>query len=479
MTSRRKIYPGASGLERSGGSAIVPTENLAESNPVSEGWILELTRFDLRSAMKRIAFLALLVPALLSLAATDAAANDWPTWRGPNGDGRLPDDAVYPVEWSADRNLLWRAELPAPGNSSAIVSGDRVFVIVAEDDGHLRSLLCFDAGDGRQLWKRSVEFGSDELTHKTNPHSAASPVTDGKLVYAWHGNAGLWAYDFEGREQWHRDLGTDYAHIWGPNAASPVFLGSTMIIHAGPGLAVRLLALDRATGKTLWETELPDAVSDDVKQFKGSWATPTLIENGGRTEMLIGLPGFLKSFDPKTGKELWRIGGLSDLAYSNVLTGNGRAVYLCGFGGPGIGVRLPGPTETGDHTETHRLWADPPKGQNQNPQRIGSGQIVGDHLYLLNEPGVAQCLEVETGESVWRERLGRRSWSSMNLVGGKLYVNDSSATTFVIDPSPEGLKLLATNPLGENLATNATPAFAGGRIYLRTDSALFAIGDGR
>ena len=411
------------------------------------------------------------------LAINSAVANDWPMWRGPNGDGKLADDVAYPVEWSAEKNLLWRTHLPAPGNSSAVAAGGRVFVTVAENEGHLRSLICFDAKDGAELWKKSVEYAPDEVTHKTNPHAAASPVTDGKLVFAWHGNAGLWAYDLEGKEVWHRDLGSDYAHIWGPNAASPVFLGSAMIIHAGPGMAARLFALNRVSGETIWETELTEALSREVGQFRGSWATPTLIDNGGRAEMLIGLPQFLTSFDPITGRELWRIGGLSDLAYSNVLTGNGRAVYLCGFGGPGIGIRLPGSTETGDLTESHRLWADPPKGKNQNPQRIGSGQIVGDYLYLLNEPGVAQCLKVETGESIWRERLGRRSWSSMNLVGGKLYVNDSSGTTFVMEPSPDGLKLLATNPLGPGLSTNATLAFADGKIYLRTDTTLFAIGE--
>lgn len=140
-------------------------------------------------------------------------------------------------------------------------------------------------------------------------------------------------------------------------------------------------------------------------------------------------------------------------------------------------MSLPGARERGNLTDSHRLWADPPKGKNQNPQRIGSGQIVGDHLYLLNEPGVMECLEVATGRSIWKERLGRKSWSSMNEVGGRLYVNDTSGTTFVIDPDPEGMRLLATNPLGANLSTNASPAFAGGRVYLRTDQALFAIGE--
>lgn len=406
-------------------------------------------------------------------------ANEWPTWRGPNGDGTLSAEADYPVEWSMEKGFLWKADLPAPGNSSAIVAKGKVFVTVAEQGGRVRSLLCFDAETGEQLWKRSVEYGKEDPTHKTNPFSAASPVADLETgtVFAWHGNAGLWAYDFDGKERWHRDLGTDYAHQWGANAASPVIFGETLIVHAGPGMAARLFALNRKSGETIWKKELPAAVSRDIDEFKGSWATPLIRPVGSQAEMLIGLPGKLTAFDPASGEERWQVGGLSDLCYSNVLLGDDLAVYLCGFGGPGIGVRLPEAEATGDLTESHRLWADPPKGKNQNPQRIGSGQIVGDHLYLLNEPGVIQCLVAATGESVWKERLGRKSWSSMSYVGGKLYVNDSLATTFVIDPDPAGLKLIATNPLETNLHTNASLAFANGRIFLRTDSALYALGD--
>ncbi|MCB1236333.1 MAG: PQQ-binding-like beta-propeller repeat protein [Verrucomicrobiae bacterium] len=408
-------------------------------------------------------------------AAGSASANDWPGWRGPNGDGTLPDDARYPTEWSASKNIRWRAELPAPGNSSPIVSGDRVFLTVGENGGRLRSLLCFDAKSGKQLWKKTVDYGKEDVTHKTNPYCAASPVTDGKLVYAWFGNAGLHACDFNGEEAWSRDLGGGYAHIWGPNAASPVLLGGGLLLHAGPGMEAKLFALEAGTGKTIWEEDLPDSKSAKVGDFKGSWATPLVIDNGGRTEMLLGLPGRLTSFDPKTGKELWRAAGLGDLCYTNVLTGNGRAVYLCGYGGPGMAVKLPGPKEKGDLTKSIALWTDPPKGKNQNPQRIGSGLIVGDHLFLLNEPGIAECVEVETGRSLWKEKLSGKSWSSLNRVGGKLYVNDQRGTTFVFEPDAAGLKLVATNEVDPGQHTNASLAFAGGTIFLRTDAFLYAI----
>ncbi len=415
------------------------------------------------------------LPIVLSAIALSAAADDWPSWRGPHGDGKLPEAGTYPTKWSATEGIAWRVDLPDRGNSSPVVAGGRVFLTQSEDEGRLRSLLCFDAAEGKVLWKKTVAFGEVEETHKTHPHCAASPVTDGKLVFAWHGNAGLHAYDLEGKAVWSRDLGSDYRHIWGPHAASPVLMGSGLLLHAGPGPVARLFAIHTETGKTIWEQDLDDFESKDAKQFKGSWATPLLVESGGRDEMLIGLPHFLTSFDPRTGEELWRIAGLGDLCYTNAMVGAGRALYLCGYGGPGLAVRLPVAGETGDLTTSHRLWADPPKGKNQNPQRIGTGQIIGEHLYFLNEPGVMQCSLVESGEILWRERLSGNSWSSMNLIGKVLYVNDMLGTTYLVEPDPSGLKVLATNPVDKNQHTNASLAFAEGRIYLRTDAFLYAI----
>jgi outer membrane protein assembly factor BamB len=405
-----------------------------------------------------------------------AADNDWPSWRGPNGDGTVAaeDASAYPLEWSPEKNLRWRIALPGPSNASPVVSGDRLFLIQNEDEGRQRSLLCFRTEDGTLQWKRTVRHEAPEPTHRTNPHGAASPVTDGALVFAWHGNAGLHAFDLDGTERWSRDLGSSYAHIWGPNAASPVLFGDTLVLHAGPGPEVALFGIDKRTGEIRWRTDLPDAESRTPEEFKGSWATPV---GSGDGTFLLGLPGRLAAFDAATGQERWRVAGLGDLCYTNALAGNGRALYLCGYGGPGMAVRLPETSERGDLTATHRLWVDPPKGRNQNPQRIGSGQLLGPHWYLVNEPGVLQCAVVDTGEILWRERIGTRSWSSLNRIGANLYASDSQGTTHVIAPSPEGLRLLARNPVDAGQHTNSSLAFARGRIYLRTDAFLYAFGE--
>ena len=420
--------------------------------------------------MKTLATLFLLAFATSPL----TAGEHWPAWRGSDNNGVVdaPDES-YATEWSSEKNIAWRTQLDAPGNSSPIVWGDRVFLTEGQNRNQQRSLLCFNAGDGKLLWTQSVKRPTKDPTHKTNPGVSSSPLTDGKIVFAWHGNAGLHAYDFGGKLLWSADLGDDYKHIWGANAGSPVFFKNQIIVHAGPGSAARLFAIDKSNGDIVWKKDLPEAASKKFDQFKGSWATPRIIDNGGRDEMIIPLAGQLTSFDPNTGVELWRCTGLSDLSYTDAMIGEAHLVAMCGYGGPALGMRRPSATDTGDLTDSHRLWhVSKPK----PPQRIGSGQIIGDHIYMVNAPGIAQCIELKTGKELWKKRLGRETWSSLNIVNGLLYSTDKSSTTHVLEPSTDGLKVKATNhitPPQDN--ANSTPAFAGGTIYLRTPTALIAI----
>jgi outer membrane protein assembly factor BamB len=412
---------------------------------------------------------------LLALAPPPLIAGEhWPNWRGPDRTGVIDSPAeTYPAEWSSDKNIAWRTPVEVPGNSSPIVWGDRLFLTQGENQNQQRSLLCFNTTNGKLLWKKSVERSTKDPTHKTNPGVSASPLTDGKFVIAWHGNAGLHAYDFDGKLLWSADLGDDYKHIWGANAGSPVLFRNHIIVHAGPGTAARLVAVDKTNGNIVWKKDLPQAASKKFDQFKGSWATPRIIENSSRAEMIIPLPGQLTSFDPNTGDELWHCSGLTDLCYTDALIGDDILVAMCGYGGSAIGMKRPSVTDTGDLTDSHRLWhSTKPK----PPQRIGTGQIIGGHIYMVNAPGIAQCIELTTGKEVWKQRLGRETWSSLRLINGLLYSTDKSSTTHVLEPSSEGLRVKAKNEMSppQNNA-NSTPAFANGTIYLRTPTELIAI----
>ena len=425
--------------------------------------------------IKRIAGQFLLTVLLCAAAAPLLIAGDWPAWRGPSGDG-VSDETGLPVTWSATENVTWKTPLPGPGNSTPVISGERIFLTGATEKGAVRSVMCFDRKDGKLLWQRDTAFAGEEPTHETNPYCSASPTTDGKHVYAWHGSAGVVAYDVEGEPLWHRDLGP-FNHIWG-NAGSPVLHDGKVILLVGPGPETRLLALDPATGETVWKNDLAEAKGDKPDHWKGSWGTPVVRKlDDGKSELLIGLPGYLAAFSPASGEELWRCRGLTDLVYANPLVGvdaegNGVAVAMSGYGGSAIGCRLPKTGEAGDLTDTHRLWL-----HEKNHQRVGSGLIANGHVYIVNEPGIAQCIELSSGRKVWEERVCGSSWGSLVLAEDKLYVTDQEGTTIVLRPSPQFEMLHDDNKLGE--LTRASVAVSDGQIFIRTYNHLYCIGPRR
>jgi outer membrane protein assembly factor BamB len=396
---------------------------------------------------------------------------DWPAFRGPSGNG-ISLERGLPVQWSAAEGIAWAVELPMPGNSSPIVVGDRVFLTGAMEKGAERVLLCYDRDNGDLLWHNSLPFKGSEPTHETNPYCAATPASDGQRVFVWHGSAGIVAYDLDGRQLWHRDLGP-FTHIWG-NASSPVLFEDTVILYAGPGPRCLLMALDKATGNTIWERELSDVAADggdSVETWNGSWSTPVLHNLDGRPELILSLPGYVAGYNPRTGQEYWRCGGLTKLVYTSPVVGKDVVVAMSGFMGASMGLRRPGADASGDVTSTHQLWRI-----ERNPQRIGTGILIGEHLYLVNEPGVAECIEARTGRSLWKERLGKVTWGSIIYADTRLYATDSDGTTFVINPSPAKLDLIARNLLESPQVTRATPSFSDGQIFLRTYDKLYCIG---
>jgi outer membrane protein assembly factor BamB len=404
---------------------------------------------------------------LLTTATTPLLAENWPGWRGPYGNGTT-DETHVPVQWGPDQNIAWRVELPAPGNSSPIVWDDRLFLTSSTLDGKTRSVLCFNRHTGRLLWQRDTAYdGPRQPTHKTNPYCSSTPVTDGEAVYAWLGSAGFVAYDFEGKPLWTRDLG-DFQHVWGV-ASSPVLYDDTLILSAGPGLTHHLMALNKRTGATVWSRQLVDSQSEKLEQYKGSWNTPVKRTVAGQDEMVLALPQRVIAFNPQSGSEFWRSGGVSDLAYCDVLVSDRVITGMSGFKGPAFAMRAPA-GESGDLTESHRLWDHP-----KNQQRIGSGIILGSTIYMINEPGVAQCIDAMTGEVIWTERLADSTWGSMVYVNGLIYITSQKGATTLLKPGPV-FNVVAQNRLDPNQTIKATPAFSDGQIFVRSWDYLYAIG---
>jgi outer membrane protein assembly factor BamB len=417
--------------------------------------------------MKRL-LLALLTTSLLCNIPGRLPAENWPGWRGPAGMG-TSSETGFPLKWSAASNIAWKVPLPGPGNSTPIVWGKRVFVSQASDEGRTRSLLCFSLADGKKLWEQSVRHEKEELTHKTNPQCSSSPVTDGSTVVVWHGSAGLHAYDMDGNQRWSKDLGP-FQHIWG-TAASPVIFENRVILNCGPGLRTFWIGLDLSSGEEAWRKEVPDANSEKVEEFRGSWSTPVIHGSGTKAVMFLSMPSRLYAVNPRSGAVTWTCGGPSKLVYTSPLVTDKTVVTMSGYGGPSLAIRRGG---SGDVTASHRLWYKPDKPD--NPQRVGSGVIVGDHVYILNEPGIAWCMEVATGTRLWQKRLGTGgSWSSMCHVDGRLYVVNMEGTTFVLKPDPTACQVIAENQLEE--LTRGSLAFSQGKIVVRTYKHLYCIGE--
>jgi outer membrane protein assembly factor BamB len=408
--------------------------------------------------------------ALFALAAficlpLTALAEDWPAWRGPEGDGRSTARDLL-AKWDRTTNVRWKVPLPEEGNSSPIVWNNRVFLTQAINHGRRRAVLCFDRADGKLLWQKETPYEDKEETHATNPYCSASPVTDGERVIASLGSAGLVCYDFLGKQLWHKDVGA-LDHIWG-NASSPILYEDLAILWCGPGRRQFLLAVDKSSGRTVWEHDEPGGNrGDDPSKWRGSWSTPIVIKVVDHDELILGVPDKLKAFDPRTGKELWSCAGLGPLVYTSPVQADGIVVAMSGYHGPAMAVRAGG---RGDVTATHRLWRQ----TDGIPQRIGSPVIVGEHVYMVNEPGTAQCFELKTGKELWgKERVGDNPWGSLVAADGKLYVTDHSGTTIVLAADPK-FKVIAKNPLNEPVRASA--AVSNGEIFIRTYKHLWCIG---
>ena len=401
------------------------------------------------------------VVCLISLFTGMAVAGDWPAWRGPTGQG-VTAETDLPLRFGADENVKWKVPLPGPGNSTPIVLGRRVFLTQALGKGRLRALLAFDREDGKLRWMRSIEYADAEPTHDDNPYASASPVTDGERVIVSYGSAGALAYSVDGQELWRKDLGKLH-HVWG-NAASPVIHGRLCFLNCGPGERTSLLALDKQTGDTVWKVDIPGGRGEgDASTWTGSWSTPLLSSGAGGAELLVSYPYRLRAYRPESGEEVWSCDGLGKLVYTSPLTDGKTVVAMSGFMGPTLAVRAGG---RGD-AAAGRLWRE-----EKCPQRIGSGVIAGGRLYIANESGVAECIELASGKQLGKARVAGTTWSSLLLSGDRLYLPDQSGDCVVFRADPS-LEVLARSSLAETIRASIAPSE--GELFIRGYKHLYCI----
>lgn len=386
---------------------------------------------------------------------------NWVVFRGVAAGRALP--ALYPTDWDAPagRNLAWKAPLNLlPGRNSPIVWQGRVFLAGADE--HHREVAAYDAATGKQLWKQAVatpESAAEEPPEvmEETGFSAPTMACDGRRVFAIFANGDLAGFDLDGKPLWTRNLGKpDSAYGY---AASLTTFRNLLIIQYDQGGdaeagASSILAVDTATGKTLWRTSRP---------VRNSWASPIVVSTGKRVEIITCADPFVLSYDPGTGKELWRTECLSgDVAPSPCF--GGGLVFVAQDGAGLFAIKPPEPSK-GDKGEIK--WK-----AEENLPDICSPVTNGELLFTVSSSGMLTCWDAQTGAKQWEHELGAACSSSPVIVGPNVYITDNDGVTHVVECGRK-FRAAGVGKLGEPV--RATPAFVAGRIFLRGETSLFAV----
>lgn len=399
------------------------------------------------------------------------AGEQWSEFRGPTGMGTSTATGL-PVEWSAERNIVWKTPLPGPGASSPIVFAERIYLtcytgyyIPDRPGGSLedleRHLLAIDKNSGKVLWDRAVKAKlPEEEQIRDHGYAANTPVADDAAVYVFFGKSGVIAFDHDGKQLWQADVG-DRTNGWG-TAASPVLHGDLLIINASVESG-SLIALNRRDGRQVWK----------AGGINEAWNTPLVVQTkSGRPEVIVATHGEIKSFAPETGQPLWTC--KTDITWYMVpsVVAHDDVIYCLGgrSGISSLAVRAGG---SGDVTQSHRLWTSM-KGSN-----VSSPVFLDGHLYWMSDQrGTAYCAKADSGDIVYEERLDRAGqvYSSALLADGKIYYLTREGRTFVLQASPT-FKQLAANDLGDRSLFNGSPAVDGNRLLIRSDKFLYCIGE--
>ena len=397
---------------------------------------------------------------LLSLGAlaAPAYAENWPGWRGPRNDGTSLEEKA-PVRWSATENVAWKTALPGKGHASPIIWEDAVFVTAAVEDKQQHVLMRLDYATGEIVWQRVVLDAPMHRVHKLNSHASSTPATDGESVYVSFLDGGkmfVAAYDFEGNRVWAKRPGV-FTSMHG-YCSSPILWKDKVIIngdHDGPGY---LVALDRATGKTLWKTPRPNNTR--------SYCPFIIREIEGRMQLILSGSLCVASYNPDTGEQHWILNGPTE-QYTASLVYNGDLLFLtAGF--PERHVLAIRPDGQGNVTNTHVAWRHAGNDWSYVPSPVAHGP----YFLVVNDRGVATCLEAATGDVQWRREFRRRHSASLISAGGLVYFLSDAGVMTVVRPGPD-YEEVARNELGE--ACNASPALSQGKMLLRGDKHLYCI----
>lgn len=422
--------------------------------------------------------------------AGSSAAGNWPQWRGPDGTG-ISTEKNLPAEWNTAKNIKWKTAIDGRGHSSPIVWENKIFITTAIEGAevpgakaakhilgdkefvhpdslgankkHTFKVVALNRDTGKILWQATAWEGTPyDDRHRKSSYAASTPATDGKLVYAYFGSEGMYAYDFNGKLAWKADVGK-LANLGMGTATSPILFENLVILQCDEdnGEGSFIVALDKKTGKQVWKTP---------RKIQISWSTPLLVRTAKRAELIASGTESIIAYDPATGKELWTHKGLESNAIPSPVANNEMVYLVAGYPAKiTMAIKLGG---SGDLTGTPNVPWQYSKGTAYVPSPI----LYGDYLYLTTDRGVLTCIDAKTGEVKYeggRIPIPATFTASPVAFDGKILMTSEDGDTFIVKAGPKH-EILGTNSVGEPVY--ASPAIADGRIYIRGEKNIYCIG---
>jgi outer membrane protein assembly factor BamB len=461
----------------------------------------------------RILLLTCVCAALLGVAAD--APDDWPRWRGPNDNGVARGDA--PLEWSDTKNVAWRTPIAGRGMSTPVLWGDKVFLTTAVPTGkvaepataappppppgpppgasgpgpggpppqgrgrgpgggpgggsgagqeHRFLVLCLDRRTGKVLWEREATVATPHEGYHRQYGSFASnaPVTDGRMVYAFFGSRGLYAYDLNGKLAWKKDFPPMKMLLSFGEGVAPVLDGDSLYLKFDHQEGSYLLALDKRNGKELWRVDRDET---------SSWSAPLMVTHQGKKQLVVSASKKVRSYDPASGKVIWEVAGLGANVIPVPVAANGMVYAMSGFRNPNLlAIKL---GREGDLTGADAIAWTNDRGNSYTPSPV----LHDNKLYILTDNGTLTCLNATTGEAHYRQQRLPKTYNfkaSPVAANGKLYLATEQGDVVVVKMG-ETFEVLATNTMPDQVFISS-PVIAGGSIYLRSQDALYCIRDG-
>ena len=399
---------------------------------------------------------------------TAVAAEDWPEFRGPTGQGHSAARNV-PVHWNADSNIVWKTFIPGEGWSSPVVVDGKIYLTTAITDSTNTSLraLCVNAADGRIQWDVEVlkpDATATQAMHRKNSLASPTPIVRGGRVYAHFGHMGTAALDLSGKILWQQTT-LKYPPTHG-NGGSPVLVGDSLVFSCDGASDPFLVALDANTGQVRWKIPRNTSAKN---QF--SFSTPLAIEVDGLTQIISPGSGFVAGYDPKDGREIWRARyGEGYSVITRPVFAHGLLFVTSSYNRSVLYAVKPAGAK-GDVTESHIVWK-----HDKSVPNTPSPLVVGDEIYFVSDSGIANCLDARTGNLNWTERLGGGFSASPVLAEGRIYFQNEEGVGTVLKVG-KTFEVLAKNDLGER--TLASLAVTDNTIFLRSKSHLWRIGPWR